>query len=74
MGSFIIFVILGCRTFYVQKKYNPMVVNTEWDNSIEKEHVGDYNYLLLDRNSKDLNTYKRKYKVIVDGQLFRLMQ
>ena len=70
MGSFIIFVILGCRTFYVQKKYNPMVVNTEWDNSIEKEHVGDYNYLLLDRNSKDLNTYKRKYKVIVDGQTF----
>ena len=64
------FMILGCRTFYVQKKYNPMVVNTEWDNSIEKEHVGNYNYLLLDRNGKDLNTYKRKYKVIIDGKTF----
>lgn len=60
------------RVYYIQNKYNPVVTGTEVNNSIEKEEVGDYNYLLLDRNGKDLNEYTRKYKVIIDGDTFKM--
>lgn len=61
--------ILIIRCYYVQNKYSP-VAGSEDNNSIEKEHISDYNYLLLDRNGKDLNNYKRMYRVIIDGQTF----
>ncbi|MGL4761488.1 MAG: penicillin-binding transpeptidase domain-containing protein [Sarcina sp.] len=60
------------RVYYIQNKYNPIVTGTEYNNSIEKEEVGDYKYLLLDRNGKDLNEYARKYKVIIDGDTFKM--
>lgn len=66
LGSLII------RLFCVQKKFNPVVTGSEVNNSIEKEEVGDYNYLLLDKNGKDLNEYERRYKVIIDARTFSL--
>lgn len=66
----VMLLILVCRTYYVQNKFNPIVTGSEYNNSIEKEHISDYNYLLLDREGKDLNSYKRKYMVIIDGQTF----
>ena len=65
-------VILIFRVYYIQNKYNPVVTGTEYNNSIEKEEVGDYKYLLLDRNGKDLNNYTRKYKIIIDGDTFKM--
>ncbi|MGL5576193.1 MAG: penicillin-binding transpeptidase domain-containing protein [Sarcina sp.] len=72
---FLMLFILIClifRVYYIQNKYNPVVTGTEVNNSIEKEGVGNYNYLLLDTNGKDLNEYTRKYKVIIDGDTFKM--
>ncbi|MGL4655146.1 MAG: penicillin-binding transpeptidase domain-containing protein [Sarcina sp.] len=72
---FLILTVLIClvfRVYYVQNKYSPVVTGTEVNNSIEKEEVGNYNYLLLDRNGKDLNEYTRKYRVIIDGDTFKM--
>ncbi len=67
-----ILIVLIIRLFYVQNKYNPVVSGSEVNNSIEKEEIGDYNYLLLDRNGKDLNEYRKKYKVAIDSRTFML--
>ena len=67
-----VLVCLILRVYYIQNKYNPVVTGTDINNSIEKEEVGNYNYLLLDRNGKDLNKYTRKYRVIIDGDTFKM--
>lgn len=73
MNVFIsITVLLIIRVTYIQNKYNPLVTGTDMNNSINKEKISNYNYLLLDRNGKDLNSYNRKYKVFINGKTFKL--
>ncbi|MGL5615633.1 MAG: penicillin-binding transpeptidase domain-containing protein [Sarcina sp.] len=68
----LILIILILRTYFVQNKYNSYVTGTEKNNSINKEKLSDYNYLMLDKNGKDLNSYNRKYKVFINGKTFAL--
>ena len=67
---FLLFLII--RISYLQNKFNPIVTGTELNNSINKEKISNYNYLLLDRNGKDLNNYNRKYKVFINGKTFAM--
>ena len=67
---FLLFLII--RITYLQNKFNPIVTGTELNNSINKEKISNYNYLLLDRNGKDLNNYNRKYKVFINGKTFAM--
>ncbi|MGL5634899.1 MAG: penicillin-binding transpeptidase domain-containing protein [Sarcina sp.] len=68
---FIFFVVLVGRTIYVNEKFSSVATSTV-NNSIEEEKIGNYNYLLLDRNGRDLNEYKRKYKVVIEGRTLKV--
>lgn len=73
---FLFFIILlfalSVRLYYIQKIYNPIVNTTSEGNYIQKENLSEYNYLLLDRNRKDLLNYNTKYKLAIDTRSFKL--
>lgn len=68
----ILLFILSIRLYYIQKIYNPIVNTTSEGNYIQKENLFEHNYLLLDKNGKDLLNYNTKYKLAIDTKSFKL--
>lgn len=67
-----LFVGLFGRMFYLQNEYNPKAVNTSFKNNTQQDPISQTKYLLLDENGKDLQSYKKRYVVVIDTMPFKL--
>ncbi len=52
---------------YLRKSYLNVLTNSQYT---YKENISDMNYILLDRNGKDLLCYKYNYYAVIDPRIF----